>query len=225
MGIGVIVAVFSSVVRAGSFYPSYLIPIFLFGLLPIGFGTLALVLGIRDIYHWAKLNQTKKSAVETTAKIIDYKVVSHGKSSNINKRYALKLAYKFNDENKTFTTDYLYDINEFRYLKSLAEIKIKVGNNFVAVAEPFTKEIYKLDSKYGIELAFYKQKPVATCLRVWRVLCIIAIVFLFVSIVLTTVLKNGIYLIIGVSFLLAVNIPTAIIIAVFLIKWFKRKRK
>lgn len=201
-----------------------LIPIIFFGLIPIAVGTVPLVMGVKQIYGWVRLNKAKKSSIETTATITDYKIVSHSKGGNLNKRYALTLSYTLNDNNKTFTTDYLFDINEFRYLKKLDKIRIKIDGSFVAVTEPFTEDIYKLDARYEIETAFFKQKPVAKTLKIWRILCVIAIAFLIVAIVLTTILEQGIYVLIGVILLFSVNLPVAIVIAVYLIKWIRRKR-
>ncbi len=142
-----------------------LIPIIFFGLIPIAVDTVPLVMGVKQIYGWVRLNKAKKSSIETTATITDYKIVSHSKGGNLNKGYALTLSYTLNDNNKTFTTDYLFDINEFRYLKKLDKIRIKIDGNFVAVNQPFTEDIYKLDARYEIETAFFKQKPVAKTLK------------------------------------------------------------
>ena len=225
VGIGVLIAIISSAVRAdkGSVDISIAVPIIAFGLFPIVMGSIPLAMTIKQIYHIVREKKANKSELETTAKIADYKIVSYNGMKN--KRYALKLAYYINGEKKTFTTEYLYDINEFRYLKSLSQIKVKVDGNFVAITETFSEDIYKIDPKYEIEYAFYEQSTVKKSLRIWRILCSIALVLLVVSIVLTTVLQDGIYLIIGVILLVAVNIPFAIIIAVCLIKWIKGKRK
>ncbi len=218
LGIGVFVNIIISFVKTKAAFEAFVIvPILLFCVLPIALGSVALFLASKEAYHWIKENRTKKKGIETTAQIIDCKIVYHNGMRN--KRYALVLSYEENGETKTFTTNYIFDINEYKYLKSLDRVKIKVNKNFVTVVEKFTKDIYKLDAKYGIELEFYKQKPVAKTLTVWRICCITALVLLVVSIVLTTTLKTGIYLIIGVCLLLAANLPFAIILAVYLIKW------
>lgn len=227
LGIGVAVALISSLVRGPrTSQDAYvIIPLLLFVVLPIALGTFTFVLGGRQVYSWVRINRAIKYGLETTAVIKDYKVVSHSKSGTMNKRYALTLSYKAGDGTKTFTTDYLFDINEFKHLRKLNKIQVKVDGNFVAVTEPFTEDVYKLDSRYEIETAFFKQKPVAKILRVWRIICLIAIAWLFISIVLTTLLKNGTYLLTGVIILLAVNLPVAIILAVYLIMWINGKRQ
>lgn len=221
LAIGILVKIIESCIKFGAaaFNWFLIVPILLFVLLPMALASVALFLAGKEAYHWIRESKAKKSSkgIETTARIIDYKVVAHKR--NVNKRYALVLAYEQDGKQKTFTTHYIFDINEYRYLKTLEKIKIKVDKNFVAVTEAFTEDIYELDPKYEIELDFYKQKPVAITLKVWRITCIIAIIFLFVSIVLTTVLNNGLFLIIGVSILFAVNMPVAIILAVYLIRW------
>ncbi len=227
VGVAVLTNIIVSALRPprASYNAAIIILVLIFGLLPIVFGSIPLVMSGKQIYGWIRLNKAKKSGFETTARINDYKIVSHSKRGNMNKRYALTLSYSVDGISKKFTTDYIFDINEFRYLRKLDKIKVKVDGNFVAVTEPFTEDIYKLDPKYEIELAFYKQKPVAKVMKIWRILCSIALAWLFIGIVLTIVLNNGIYFLTGVIALLASNIPFAIIFAVFLIKWLKGKRK
>ena len=221
VGIGVIIAVISSVVKANDFAGgAALIPLFLFGLLPLAAGTFAAVSGGKRIYLRVKSRWAEQSGADGTAIIVGSKSVRY--RANVNCRYySLTLKYKDGDEYKTFTTDYIFDRNEFRHLKSLKSIRIKTDGGFVVVAEDFAEDIYKIHPVYGVETKFFKQKPVAKILSVWRVLCIIAIVLLFISIILTTVLKDGIYLIVGASVLVGVNLPVAIILAVYLIKWIK----
>ena len=221
VAIGVLVNLIISCVKSpASIGWSVLVPFLLYFLIPMAFGCLALYFSIKEIYHAVCECKVKKSGVETTARLVDFKVVSH--ENTVNKRYALVLSYEFNGETKTFTTNYIFEINEFTYLKSLESIKIKTDGNFVAVVEPFNEDIYKLDSRYEIELDFYKQKPVAKTLKIWRICCITAIILLFVSIILTVTLNNGLYLIIGVSLLFSANLPFAIILAICLISWFRR---
>lgn len=220
LGIGVLYNIISAIFKFSSNSPGWfvIVPILLFVLLPIAFGSLALVIAGKQIYFWVKETKTHKSSTKTTAKIVGYKTVHyHG---NVNsKYYALTLEYCLDGETKTFTTDYLYDINEFDYLKTLKEVKIKVDKNFVVIDEEFSKNIYKYDSRYGIELNFYKQKHVKVTLKVWRWTGIPAVIFLFVSIVLTCVFNIGTYLIIGVCLLVGANLPISILMAVFLIRW------
>ena len=225
LGIGVLIALISSIVRADNAEVgiAIIVPIILFVLFPIGFGLIPLIMAIKQIYYIVREKKANKSDIETTANIIDYKIVSYYGVQN--KRYALKLVYNLNGEQKTFTTDYLFDINEFKYLQSLRHIKIKVDGNFVTVNESFSKDIYKVDSIYGIPYEFYEQSMVKKTLFIWRILCSIAIVFLIISIVLTTTLHNGIYLIIGAVLLFVTNIPIAIILAIYFIKWLRGKRK
>lgn len=223
LGIGILAALIKSWaredVKVGAFA---LVPLICFVALPIAMGSVALSMSIKEIYHWVRETQTAKSDKETTATLIDYKIVSYNNGS-LNKRYALKLSYELDGETKIFTTDYIFDINEFKYLQSLDTIKIKVDGQFVAVAEKFDKEIYKIDPMYGIERAFFEQPPVKRCFSVLRIAVIIAVILLFASIILTAVLENGIFLIVGVSLFCAVNVPFAIILAIYFIKWFKRK--
>ncbi|MDE6303038.1 MAG: hypothetical protein K2M36_05575, partial [Clostridia bacterium] len=170
LGISLLAITFDGVIKYGIAVigAGIIMPIILI-LALLGFGITALVMGGKQIYLWIRGSITLKRGKDATAKIVGHKSASFGKNANTRKRYALVLSYNNGEENKTFTTDYLFDINEFRYLSRLECIKVKIDGNFISVCEPFPKDIYKVDSTYGIELAFYKQKPVAILLRLWVV--------------------------------------------------------
>ncbi len=184
------------------------------------FGTIALIMGGKQIYLWIATNRARKYGIESTARIVDHKSASFGKRINTRLRYAFVLSYDDNECTKQFTTDYLYDINEFRYLKGLKTLKIKINKNFVTVCEPFPEEIYKLDSTYGIELAFYNQKPVKILLRLWLVFFILSIVLFAVSIAV----ENDKFTDASIITLFVVHAPFVVALAFCLIKWFKRKK-
>ncbi len=185
-----------------------------------GFGATALTMGGRGIYLRIKQSQAYNRGEEVIAQIADYKSASFSKNHTTRIRYALVLAYTQEGENKTFTTDYLYDVNEFRYLKERNGIKVKVDNDFVAVCEPFPKEIYKIDSTYGIETAFFKQKPVAILLRLWVIFFIAAILFLIVSFFI----RNSTITLTSIIIVFTVHFPFVLLLAIYLIKWLHRKQ-
>ena len=151
LGIALLVITFDGVIKYGIAVigAGIIMPIVLI-LALLGFGITALVMGGKQIYLWIRGNITLKRGIDATAKIVGHKSASFGKSTNTRRRYALILSYNNGEEDKTFTTDYLFDINEFRYLSRLECIKVKMGGNFIAVCEPFPKDIYKMDSNYGI---------------------------------------------------------------------------
>ena len=220
LGVYLCVALIASICKDGDFNAFFLVP-FIFVILLVGFGVTGLVWGGKRAYNWARFNKAKRSKTEAFAKIVDYKISYNGSKNRsfINKRYSLTLSYDQDGQNKTFKTDYLYDMNEFRYLKSLDKVKIKIDGNFAVVAETFTEDIYTHDSTYGIEMSFYKQKHVAITLKILRIAEIIAVALLFVFIGLTVALDNGLFFIIGAIVLFAVNMPFAVILAVFFIRW------
>lgn len=184
-----------------------------------GFGIMALVFGGKQIYFWIRMIKTQKCGINAVAKIIDRKYSSSAKKRNTRIRYALVLSYNDGTENKKFTTDYLYNINEYRYLRGLTSINIKIDGNFVAITEPFPEEIYKLDS-YGIDKDFYKQKPVAILLRLWLVFFLISIAFL----ILCIVVGNSVYTEAAIIILFTIHFPFAIPLAIYFIKWIRRKK-
>ncbi len=223
VGISTLIEIVISIIRAKDIDigVSIVVPILCFGLLPIALGTIALILGIKQIYGCIREKKAKNSNLETTAKIIDYKMVSH--RGNLNKRFSLVLSYEFNGEQKVFTTDYLFDINEFRYLQTLHHIKIKVDGNYVVVAEPFSEDIYKINPRYEIETAFFKQPAVKKLIYVWRIFIVITILLCIVSIILTTTLHNSLYLLTFLVLFNVIHMPFGILIAIYLIKWLKKK--
>ncbi len=186
----------------------------------LGFGITALVMGGKKIYSRIRQSIAYGYGKEGTAQMVDYKSASFDKGGNTRIRYALVLLYNDGEENKKFTTDYLYDINEFKYLKGLKNIKIKISENFVTVNEQFPKEIYKVDSIYGIGISFYKQKPVAILFRLWTVFFFAALIFLIASFIIgnSTVTKAAIIAIFAVHF------PFVIPLAIYLIIWIKRRK-
>lgn len=186
----------------------------------LGFGTTALVMGGKQVYLRIKQSRTFRRGEYSTAKMVDYKRASFDKGGNTRFRYALVLSYKVGGENKTFTTDYLFDVNEFKYLKTLDRIKIRTNGNFAVVCENFPKNIYKVDSYYGIELAFFRQKPVAVLLRLWLVFFLAAFIFLIASFFI----KNSAVSTAAITVLFAVHFPFVIPLAIYLIKWFCRKK-
>ena len=185
-----------------------------------GFGITALTMGGKQIYLRIRQRITYDRGREVIAQMEDYKSASFGKGHNLRIRYALVLVYNEDGENKTFTTDYLYDVNEFGYLKELDCIKIKVDNNFVAVCESFPKDIYTVDSTYGIETAFFKQKPVTVLLRLWAIFFIAAIVFLIVSFFV----GNRAITLVAIIIIFSVHFPFVIPLAIYLIKWLTRNK-
>lgn len=185
----------------------------------LGFGITALVMGGKQITLRIRENKTYTQGKSATAQITGCKSASFSQKRNTRIRYALTLSYNDGEKDKIFTTDYLFDVNEFKYLNKLEKIKIKIDGNFVVVCETFPKDIYMLDSNYGVEIAFYKQKPVAVLLRLWAMFFFIALAFLIVSMVT----ENSTCIQIALIIIFAVHFPFAIPLAIYLIKWFNRK--
>ncbi len=223
LGVALVCITVSSIWRAPSVDVATCLMPLIFIVPLLGFGITGLVMGFRMIRGWVKLHQTQRVGEITTARLVDYKVVAH--NGRVNKRYALVLEYYVDGSYRTFTTDYIFDINEFKYLSKLKEFKVKVNGNFVSVAEEFRADIYQLDPHYGIEMAFYQQKPVRRILTAWRICVLVGIAWLVVAIILTTTLGESLFLLSAVFLLFCGNFPFAILTAVYLIKWLTRREK
>ncbi len=221
LGIAILEIAIDGIIRYGiaGIGVGILMPIVLI-LALLGFGITAIVMGSKQIYLWVSQNKTIKYGRDATAKIIDYTSASHSRRVNNCIRYSFTLSYNDNGETKAFKTDYLYDINEFRYLKELDKVKIKINGKFVVINECFTKEIYKLDSTYGIEKEFFKQKPVAILLRLWPLCFFISMFLLFVSLGI----GNSTFATIAIILVFTIHFPFVIPLAIYLIKWFRRKK-
>lgn len=221
IGVAMVVIIISSMIKHGlvGIDAFIIVPIIMI-LALLGFGGVGLYMGGKQVYLRIREHKTKIRGKDATARMIDYKCASFSKGRNTNKRWALVLSYTDGGERKTFTTDYLFEINEFKYLRTLKEIKIKTDGEFVAVTEPFTEDIYKLDSRYGIEKEFFRKKSVSVLLRLWTAFFFIALAFLIVSIVIgdRVCIKIAIPVIFGVHF------PFVIPLAILLIMWIRRKK-
>lgn len=133
IGIAMTVIVISGLIKIGigDIGPGILMPIAMISAL-LGFGITGLVMGSRQVYSRTRQSITYRYGKESTATIIDYKSASFGRGGNTRIRYALILFY---DNVKAFTTDYLYDVNEFNYLKKLKNVNVKTNGNFLTVCE------------------------------------------------------------------------------------------
>lgn len=222
LGVAIVVIIIKGLIQYGIGIISIgiIMPILLISAL-LGFGITILIMGGKKIYLRLKQNQTYNKGTIITAQLIDYKSANFGKRTNTCIRYALVLSYNDEGENKTFTTDYLFDINEFNHLKKLKNIKVKLYNNFVIVNEQFSEDIYKVDSVYGIETEFYKKKPVALLMRLWRIFFVFSIIFLVASFII----KDSTVTTIAIITIFTIHFPFVIPLAIYLIKWITRKNK
>ena len=181
------------------------------------FGGMPLYIALRDVYHWVMTSITKKRGEISYATIVDSRCISQGGKAgpNINLSYAFELLYEKDGEKKIGKTDTVYDINEYKYLKSLPQVRIKIYKNYVVIDEEFRYEIYKLNSRYGIDKKYFVEKPFSTILNVWRIVCILSIISFFVLFALTIALKVNAYAFVGFTLLSISNLVMGIIYAVY----------
>lgn len=217
IGIAILLITIKGIITAGDFSLigwGIIMPIILI-LALLGFGITALIMGGRRLYLRIRQSIAYGRGKEGIAKVVDYKSTSFDSGGNIRIRYALILTY-----NETFTTDYLFDVNERKYLQKLGKIKVKKDGDFITVCEPFPQDIYKVDSVYGIEMTFYRQKPVAILLLLWVIFIFAAFSFLIVSFII----RNSAVTESAIITLFAVNFLFAIPLAVLFIKWINRRK-
>ena len=223
VGLGVTIAVSSSVIGADAtaLYAAAVVPISLFGVLPIAFGLIPFTTACKKIAYSRREKRALQRGTNATAQILGCKTVSYNGTQN--KRYALKLTCTVDGKEKFFTTDYLFDVNEYKYLRHRS-VAVKVDGNFFAVTEPFPRDIYTVNPMYGIEWDFFTQNKVRATLRILRIAVALTLTVLLSAVVATVVLHKGIYLIVAAIAFVAVNIPFAVLLAVFFLQWVKRKK-
>lgn len=186
-------------------------------------GVFLLVVTGREIRRWARTNKAQRSDVFAQARIADSKVKWY--KDTVDRRFALVLSYEHDGETKTFTTDFLFDVNEFRYLSSLPSVRVKVDGDFVAVAESFAEEIYTVDSRFEIETAFLRQKHARVLLTVWKILGIVSLALLVLSAAATFATGKELFLFLAVSLLTAANLPCGVVFVVFYFRWKRTRTK
>ncbi|MDE5616183.1 MAG: hypothetical protein K2I78_00175 [Clostridia bacterium] len=219
LGIAIIINIVSDLKAAQFVKAVILVPIGM-GLLLCVFGGVALFLAWKDVYHWVKKRITKKRGVEGFAVITDsYSISEGGKTGmNINRYYGFVLTYEINGAQKTFKTDPTFEINEYNYLKSLEQVKIKIYKDYVVINEEFRYGIYTKDSYTGLDKKYFKDKPYSTIVKLMSWFAIVWIVLFIVMFALTVTLKNSAFVIIAFSILPLVIIPLGIIYAVYFFK-------
>ena len=116
-------------------------------------------------------------------------------------------------------TDFIYDINEYEYLMKLNKVKINFNGDFAIISEPFPKDIYNVDSRYGIDLKFFKQKKIKIMFSLWAILFVAALSFLIASIIL----ENETAILASIILLPNMNVPFMVALAIYLVKWYTKK--
>ncbi|MDE7336738.1 MAG: hypothetical protein K2N32_01325 [Clostridia bacterium] len=223
LGIAIIVNFIKHIVsytQAGQSFNAVLLVPMGIGLLLCVFGGVALFLAWKDVYHWRKKRIARKHGVDGVAVITDsYSISEGGKTGmNINRYYGFVLTYEQDGAQKTFKTDPTFEINEYNYLKSLEQVKIKIYKDYVVINEEFRYGIYTKDSYTGLDKKYFKDKPYSTIVKLMSWFAIVWIVLFIVMFALTVTLKNSAFVIIAFSILPLVIIPLGIIYAVYFFK-------
>lgn len=194
-------------------------------LVVVGLGIIPIVFSGKKIYLRIRQSKTQKTGKETTAKITDYRttggrtVGGAGEGRMLPIRYAFILSYNDGVTDKTFMTDFIYDINEYEYLMKLNKVKINFNGDFAIISEPFPKDIYKVDSRYGIDSKFFKQKKIKIMFSLWAILFVAALSFLIASIIL----ENETAILASIILLPNMNVPFMVALAIYLVKWYTKK--
>ena len=190
------------------------------------FGAIPLFLGWRDVYHSQRKRIARKRGEEGYAVIVESFGHSEGgrTGANINRYYGFVLRYEIDGEEKTFKTDAVFEINEFKYLKSLDKVKIKIYKNYVVIDEEFRYEIYKRDSRTGLDKKYFTEKPYSTIYNAMRIATLISIILTIVLFAVTVVLKNEVYFLIGLGLLFLSTVPLGIVYACYFFGSGKKKK-
>lgn len=224
--VSICIEMVADIIKKGeSFNATALLPMvigLLFGL----FGGIALFFAWKDVYHWRKKKIARECGEDGFAVIIDYYSISEGSKSgmNINRYYGFVLSYEKDGEQKTFKTDATFEINEYNYLKSLDQVKIKIYGDYVVINEEFRYGIYTKDSYSGLDKKYFNEKPYSTIIKIMTWFTIIWIVVFFVFFGLTIALKNNVFVFIGFAGFPVVIIPLGIVYAYYFFGGDKKKK-
>lgn len=219
LGIAMFVTVVNDIIKNVQNGMSFDFSILLFGIITLmffGFGGGALYFALKDVYNWIMLRLTKKRGDECEAVIMNKRGISQGGKAgpNINRYFGFDLSYVKDGVQKRAKTDTIYDINEMRYLTSLPQVKVKVYKNYVVIDEEFRYEIYKVDSRYGLDKKYFTEKPFSTILKIWRIVCLLSIALFIGLFALTIVLKVNAYAFVGFGLLTFLNLAFGIAYAI-----------
>lgn len=175
----------------------FLMPIFLVGM----------VGNIRYCLRCFKFKRIIQNGKDGTGKIVDYRTVMYNKKK-WNVRYALIVQYYEENILKTSKTGFNFLEVEYQYLISLDKIKCKFKDNLLIVTEEIPDKIYENLTVYGRDNSKFRRVFIV----VWQIIGWIGALLLFAGIVSTILIKDSLYLIIGV---LCLFIPTAISSIIF----------
>ena len=190
------------------------------------FGGIPLFLAWKDVYHSLRKRNARKCGEDGFAVIVESFGHSEGSraGANVNRCYGFVLRYEKDGEEKTFKTDAVFEINEYKYLTSLDKVKVKIYKNYVVIDEEFRYEIYKRDSRTGLDKKYFTEKPYSTIYNAMRIATLISLILTIVLFAVTVILKNEVYFLIGFGLLFLSTVPLGIVYACYFFGSGKKKK-
>ena len=167
------------------------------------------IANIRHCLRYFKLKKVAQLGTDGVCRIVDYRIVKYN-NKRWNKRFALIVKYIDNGIEKKYKTGYDYVAEEYRYLKSLQEIKCKYKGRLLFITEKIPDEIYENLTVIGK----VKSKFLRTFLVIWQIIGAVGAALLLVGIFATLMTDSNLYLIIGVLCLFIPNLICGLIFAV-----------
>lgn len=179
----------------------------------LGFGIGFFVMSIKAFIRYIKGKLALSYGEEGFCSIIGTKVVAINYRGN--HWFALQLKYTVREEEKTFTTDYLFHPDEVTHLNKLKQISMIERKGFVVITESFSKDLYQ--TVMGIPKEYIKEKPYSTLINLMAFFSFLGLLVL----VLEFIFQNRICLVIGIGLL---AIPNIILGIIYAIKVFGKKK-
>ena len=167
------------------------------------------IANIRHCLRYFKFKKVVQLGTDGVCQIVDYRVMKYN-NKRWNKRFALIVKYVDNGIEKKHKTGYDYVVEEYRYLKSLQEIKCKFQGNSLIITEKIPDKIYENLTVIG----HVKSKFLRTFLVVWQIIGGIGVALLLAGIFATLMTESNLYLIVGILCLFVPNLICGLIFAV-----------
>ena len=177
---------------------------------------LCIAVVITFIQSYARYRKEKRifhKGQEGVFKPVDYKGRRGKKKWQVS--YAMELKPIGERTQKTYTTDYVFDINEYRHLFAMPEIRCRYTDRQILIIEPFPETIYT--TRFGMKNTKFMHKFTF----VWQLTAWIGAFLLITGCCMTAYFNTPSFLLAGVF---SLAIPNTICAVIFTIYFFTGKR-
>lgn len=163
----------------------------------------------KHFLNYFKYKKVEQFGTDGVCHIVDFQKMKYN-NKKWDVRYSLVVKYYDYGIEKTYKTGYDYVAEEYKYLKSLPELKCKYIDKLLIITEKIPDNIYENLTVIGK----VKSKFLRTFIVVWQIIGWIGAALVLAGIFATLVTQNSMYLIAGVLCLFIPNLICGIIYAI-----------